>query len=75
MTDEYLKKGDLLRDFDLKLAKWKEYKEKGQQDVTHENFIDDVILVLGWVITDIENYETCQNVVNETRKSPLLCGF
>lgn len=26
--NEYIKKGDLLRNFDLKLAKWKEYKEK-----------------------------------------------
>ena len=53
MTDEYIKKGDLLRDFDLKLARWKELKEKGHHDVTHENFIDDVILVLGWVLNDI----------------------
>lgn len=52
--NEYIKKGDLLRNFDLKLAKWKEYKEKGHQDVTHENFVDDVILVYEWVLNDIE---------------------
>lgn len=54
MTDEYIKKGDLLKDFDLKLARWKELKEKGNHDVTHENFIDDVILVYQWVLRDVE---------------------
>lgn len=53
MADEYIKKIDLLKNFDLKLARWKELKEKGHHDVTHENFIDDVILVLGWVLNDI----------------------
>jgi hypothetical protein len=75
MADEYIKKGDLLRDFDLKLSRWKELKEKGHHDVTHENFIDDVILVLGWVVGDIEKYESCQNVVNNPRERSILCGF
>lgn len=75
MADEYIKKVDLLKDFDLKLARWKELKEKGHHDVTHENFIDDVILVLGWVLNDIEKHESCQKVVNETRERSCLCGF
>ena len=72
MADEYIKKVDLLKDFDLKLARWKELKAQGQHDVTHENFIDDVILVLGWVVGDIEKYETCPPVQIERS---LLCGF
>lgn len=74
MTDDYIKKGDLLKDFNLKLSRWKELKDK-EQDVTHENFIDDVILVLGWVLNDIEKYESCQKVVNSQRETSCLCGF
>jgi len=56
MKNEYILKTDILKMLDLKKNKWSELKGKGH-DVTHENFIDDVLLVLDWMIKDIENYE------------------
>ena len=53
MADDYILKTDVLKMLDLKINKWRELKGQ-RQDVTHENFIDDVILVYEWVIGDIE---------------------
>ena len=53
MTDDYILKSDVLRMIDLKIAKWKALKDK-PQDVTQENFIDNVILALNWVMDDVE---------------------
>ena len=48
-----IEKKDLLEYLALNEAKWKERKNLGQ-DVTHENFISDVILVYQWIIMDVE---------------------
>lgn len=53
MTDEYIKKGDILRMIDLHITRWSDLKGK-EQDVTQENFIDNVLLVLEWIMNDIE---------------------
>lgn len=52
--NEYLSKHEILKNINLNIAKWKELKKKGSYDVTHENFLDDVILVYEWVLNDIE---------------------
>ena len=44
---------DILNMLDSHKRKWEEIKGP-DQDVTHENFIDNVLLVLDWVIKDIE---------------------
>lgn len=53
-----LEKVDILKMLDLNVNKWREIKgneAKGhKQDVTHENFIDNVILVYEWIIRDVE---------------------
>jgi len=54
MTNDYILKVDLLKMLDLKKSKWCELKGKNQ-DVTHENFIDDIILAFDWIINDVEN--------------------
>jgi hypothetical protein len=54
MKNEYILKTDILKMLDLKKNKWSELKGKGH-DVTHENFIEDVLLVLDWLIYDVEN--------------------
>lgn len=54
MANEYIKKYDILNMLDLKKAKWSELKSN-EQDVTHENFIDNVLLVLDWVMKDVES--------------------
>lgn len=58
--NEYIKKevrkelkNDLLKDFTLQRDRWKQIKNK-DQDVTQENFIDNVILVYEWIIGDLE---------------------
>jgi len=51
--NEYIKKNDLLKDFALQRDRWKQIKNK-DQDVTQENFIDNVILVYEWIIGDLE---------------------
>ncbi len=56
MTNDYLTKGALLKMLEAKKAKWRELKDK-HQDVTYENFIDDVILVYSWVIDDVIRME------------------
>ena len=56
MAKDYYTKDEILRVLDLSKAKWIEYRNSPQkQDVTHENFIDDVILAYGLAISDIEN--------------------
>ena len=53
MKNTTIEKNDLIRLLSLKSSQWKELK--GQyQDVTQENFIDNVILVLNWVMSDVE---------------------
>lgn len=54
MKDEYILKTDILKMLDLKKNKWSSLKGK-EQDVTQENFVDNVILVLDWVIDDVES--------------------
>ena len=49
-----LVKVDVLKMIDLNINKWQEMKGRGSYDVTHENFIDDVILVYQWVLRDVE---------------------
>ena len=53
--DNYIKKSDILKMLDLKKSQWLELKGKNH-DVTHENFIEDVILTLDWVILDVEKF-------------------
>jgi len=53
MENTNIKKTDLLKYFSLKKNKWLEIKGR-DHDVTHENFISDVIWVLDWVMNDIE---------------------
>ena len=48
-----IEKVDLLKLLSKQLRQWREIK--GQfQDVTQEDFIDHVILVLNWVKSDVE---------------------
>lgn len=49
-----LNKVEVMEMIGLNINKWTELKGKGSYDVTHENFIDDVILVYQWVLRDIE---------------------
>ena len=49
-----IKKVDVLKMLDLNINRWKELKTQGSYDVTHENFIDDVILVYQMVHRDVE---------------------
>lgn len=56
MKNEYILRTDILKLLDLKKNKWSALKGK-EYDVTHENFIDDVLLVLDWVMDDIANYK------------------
>lgn len=53
MENTYLLKTDILKMLDLKKCKWGELKGK-EQNTVNENFVDDVLLVLDWVIGDIE---------------------
>lgn len=52
--NETLNKVDILKMIDLNINKWSEMKARGTFDITHENFIDDVLLVYQWVQRDIE---------------------
>ena len=52
--NETLNKVDVMKMIDLNINKWMEMKGRGSYDVTHENFIDDVILVYQWVLRDVE---------------------
>jgi len=49
-------KKDVLQMLSLKKNKWMELKGK-EQDVTQENFVDSVILTIGWIMNDIERLE------------------
>ena len=53
MENTYILKSDILRMIGLKINKWSELKGE-PQDVTQENFIDNVILALQWVMSDVE---------------------
>ena len=55
MAEEYILKTDLLKMLALKKSKWCDMKGQ-HQDVTHENFIDDIILAFDWIINDVENF-------------------
>lgn len=46
---------DLIDHFEKKIKEWKDLKGN-HYDVTHENFIDDVILVYEWVLSDIKKF-------------------
>jgi len=55
MTDT-INKQELLKMLTLKKSKWLEIKEKKEEhDVTHENFISDIILAFDWIINDVTN--------------------
>ena len=56
MENAYIKKENILKTFEEKMTRWKEIKGEGQ-DVTYENFIDNVILVYSWVMDDISRME------------------
>ena len=49
-----INKAELLSHFDHERATWLAMKDK-PQNVMHDKFIEDVILVLDWVLSDIEN--------------------
>ena len=52
---DIIQKVELLKALTLKKTKWMALKSKDkEQDTTYENFISDVILVLDWVIDDVE---------------------
>ena len=54
MTDT-IRKNDLIKRLDMEKDKWKAIKGHNQnQDVTQENFIDNVILIYEWIIKDVE---------------------
>lgn len=50
-------KKDVLQMLSLKKNRWMELKNK-EQDVTQENFVDSVILTIGWIMNDIERMDT-----------------
>lgn len=59
MGKETIYKSDLLEILNDNRDCWKTLKEKQQnqlQDVTTENFIDNVIYVYNWVIDTVENF-------------------
>ena len=59
MGKETIYKADLLEILNDNLDNWKKLKEKQEeqpQDVTTENFIDNVIYVYKWVVDTVENF-------------------
>lgn len=59
MGRETIYKADLLEILNDNLDNWKKLKEKQEeqpQDVTTENFIDNVIYVYKWVVDTVENF-------------------
>ena len=59
MGKETIYKADLLKILNDNLDNWKKLKEKQEeqpQDVTTENFIDNVIYVYKWVVDTVENF-------------------
>ena len=54
MTDT-IRKSDLIRKLYMEKDKWRAIKgHDSNQDVTQENFIDNVILIYEWIIKDVE---------------------
>ena len=53
---EYISKDQLVTILEEKKAKWDSLKGK-EQDVSHENFICDIILSIDWLISDINRIE------------------
>ena len=54
MTDT-IRKSDLIRKLYMEKDKWRAIKgHDSNQDVTQENFIDNVILIYEWIISDVE---------------------
>lgn len=51
MTDT-IRKDDLIKKLDMEKDKWLAIKGH-DQNVTQENFIDNVILVYEWIISDV----------------------
>lgn len=49
-------KKDVLEMLSLKKNQWLELKGK-EQDLTHENFVDNVILTINWIMSDIERMD------------------
>lgn len=52
-----INKDEVLKRLDMERDKWKAIKrhdQNGTQDVTQENFIDNVILIYEWIIKDVE---------------------
>ena len=59
MGKETIYKADLLKILNDNLDNWKKLKENQEeqpQDVTTENFIDNVIYVYKWVVETVENF-------------------
>jgi len=59
MGRETIYKADLLEILNDNLDNWKKLKEKQEeqpQDVTTENFIDNVIYIYKWVVDTVENF-------------------
>ena len=48
-----IRKDDLIKRLDMEKDKWIAIKGH-DQDVTQDNFIDNVILVYEWIISDVE---------------------
>jgi len=49
-------KKEVLEMLSLKKNQWMELKGK-EQDLTHENFVDNVILTINWIMSDIERMD------------------
>ena len=63
MNDTYLKKTDVLKMIELNINKWNELKNQGSQDVTHENFITDVICAYQMMLRDVERMGDIESAV------------
>lgn len=50
---ESIPKNEILKMLSLKKNRWMELKDR-EQDVVHENFINNVLLVLDWIVSDVE---------------------
>lgn len=53
MADELIYKEDILKILTLKKSKWSEFKGK-KQDVVQEATIDNVIMTIDWIASEIE---------------------
>lgn len=59
MANEYIMKSDLLNLLNVRKNDWKQLKGK-EQDVFHENFVDDIILSIEWIISDVERMKIAE---------------